>query len=1228
MIYSSNCYICFSEFNKFNKNILVLSRIFNSPETLTAGTYINIITKGSRASCILLLFLLIYLPSLYSQTEISGVINTYSAVESVESNQSVTVSEPALFSPGDTVLLIQMRGFGVLTEPPGDYGIPHNINDAGNYEFLLIDEITGNTVTFTREFLKDYDPAGSIQLVKVKGYESATVTGTLTADPWNGTTGGILALMVTNTLSLEADIDLSIKGFTGGPPVERITDECSNADERETLSFPAGSDKAGIKGDGPATYYIEEINEIEYSYPIENNFVHGKGRLATGGGGGNGKFAGGGGGGNFGQGGFGGRESEDCPDSGSNGNETGGVGGYRLEEQLLDETGVFVNRFFLGGGGGGSTEFGTRKATSGGNGGGMVIIIANDLEGTEQYGIYADGESVATPSTAGAGGGGAGGTVITSTDNYIGTLNIYVRGGNGGDVDYPARAGTGGGGGGGSVIQSGTSLPPGVNFFVQPGASGTNIQQNDPFGSTIGTPGGLIEELEISLNGLLFNGIRTSRLLVCEDTSPDIIEGTQPRGGIKPYEYEWLMQTGSEEWTVIAGATEMDFQPGPLSENTSFMRVVKDQSVPSVIDSSNYITVTIQPKIIGNTISDEQTICEGETAEPLEGPSPVQGGTGSYEYQWIMSEENSADWTLAENENEQLSYSPPPLFESTSYRRIATSGVCTDSSNIVPVVVHPSITNNILDEDQTICYGDTPQPVNPAGQISGGDGSYAYTWEQSTDETWQVTDNNGNQATYSPGELFDTTRYRRTVISGACTDTSPPHSVFVLPSISFNSISGSQTICYMTSPEIFTGSTPEGGDGDYSYLWESAAISGSWSEADGSYAESDYLSPALTDTTYFRRIVFSGLNDVCKDTSNLVQVEFHPFSFAELVSITDTLCMGEQRELTFNLQGDGPWDLVFASGTVEYSADEITGPVHTIEVSPTSQDSTTHVFNILSLSDSHGCLAPTEGEYMKGEASLRVYAFPNTFAGDGGEICGSEYRLNAVPDLGKGLWTSPSASAGYSPDNTKPDALVEIAEYGTHQFRWTETNWQCATSDEITVTFYEQPDQPDAGEDQDLRFIFETSMEGSLPDNIPTAYGLWVVVEGNGSIVFPNEEETMVTDLAFGENIFEWTIYNGVCEPVSDIVTITVKDIEAPNGFSPNNSGYNDRFIVRGIENSSDNELIIFNRQGNIVYKTVNYQNDWDGKDINGRPLPEDTYYYILNVDNQYSYKGFIVLKR
>jgi gliding motility-associated-like protein len=37
----------------------------------------------------------------------------------------------------------------------------------------------------------------------------------------------------------------------------------------------------------------------------------------------------------------------------------------------------------------------------------------------------------------------------------------------------------------------------------------------------------------------------------------------------------------------------------------------------------------------------------------------------------------------------------------------------------------------------------------------------------------------------------------------------------------------------------------------------------------------------------------------------------------------------------------------------------------------------------------------------------------------------------------------------------------------------------------------------------------------------------------------------------------------------------------------------------------------VLNRYGQLVYRSDNYQNDWEGK-VDGKPVPDGTYYYVI----------------
>lgn len=82
----------------------------------------------------------------------------------------------------------------------------------------------------------------------------------------------------------------------------------------------------------------------------------------------------------------------------------------------------------------------------------------------------------------------------------------------------------------------------------------------------------------------------------------------------------------------------------------------------------------------------------------------------------------------------------------------------------------PEITNNILSKDQIICSGTAPEPIKGEMPV-GGNEMYAYQWQMSSQSQFQSIPSNSLSILY-PGSLQQSTRFRRIVQSGGCTDTS------------------------------------------------------------------------------------------------------------------------------------------------------------------------------------------------------------------------------------------------------------------------------------------------------------------------------------------------------------------------------------------------------------------------------------------------------------------------
>jgi len=72
-----------------------------------------------------------------------------------------------------------------------------------------------------------------------------------------------------------------------------------------------------------------------------------------------------------------------------------------------------------------------------------------------------------------------------------------------------------------------------------------------------------------------------------------------------------------------------------------------------------------------------------------------------------------------------------------------------------------------------------------------------------------------------------------------------------------------------------------------------------------------------------------------------------------------------------------------------------------------------------------------------------------------------------------------------------------------------------------------------------------------------------------------------------------------------------------PSAFTPNGDGLNDKFGPTGIvSDNADYEFIIFDRWGDIIFKTNDKNKMWDGRK-NGQIVPEGVYAYIIQVSEK-----------
>ncbi len=122
---------------------------------------------------------------------------------------------------------------------------------------------------------------------------------------------------------------------------------------------------------------------------------------------------------------------------------------------------------------------------------------------------------------------------------------------------------------------------------------------------------------------------------------------------------------------------------------------------------------------------------------------------------------------------------------------------------------------------------------------------------------------------------------------------------------------------------------------------------------------------------------------------------------------------------------------------------------------------------------------------------------------------------------------------GNSFDPTGPPTYLDNSIAGEHSFWVTETIGECTSApSRISFEIFDNPTPPsDAGADRAI-CNDTTSLSGSIP---VIGEGIWTTT-GGAVISDPLDPATRVSDLDPGPNLFRWSIHNGPCVSVDEVI--------------------------------------------------------------------------------------------
>ena len=378
----------------------------------------------------------------------------------------------------------------------------------------------------------------------------------------------------------------------------------------------------------------------------------------------------------------------------------------------------------------------------------------------------------------------------------------------------------------------------------------------------------------ITVNQPTVGGTVSADATVCYGTNTGTLTLIGQTGTITKWQYS---VNGGTSWSDISNTSTT--QNCTNLVNTTQYRAVLQNGVCAVVNSA-FATITVNPISVAGSVSGGSTICSGSTSGLL----TLSGQVGTVT-KWQYSLSPFSSWSDIANTG--TSYTSVSLTQTTQFRAVVTSGICS-SANSTPTTVNvdPPSVGGAVSGGTTICSGTTSGLLT----LSGHTGTIS-KWQYSVSPFSIWTDIANTTTSFTSGVLAQTIQFRAVITSGICSSAnSSPTTVTVDPLSAGGSVSGGTTICSGSTSGLLTLSGQTGAITKWQY-----SVSPFLSWTDIANTAITYTSGSLTQTTQFRAVVTSG---ICSPAiSALTAVIVDPTSVGGTVSGGTTICSGSTSGL-------------------------------------------------------------------------------------------------------------------------------------------------------------------------------------------------------------------------------------------------------------------------------------------------------------------------------------------
>ena len=683
-------------------------------------------------------------------------------------------------------------------------------------------------------------------------------------------------------------------------------------------------------------------------------------------------------------------------------------------------------------------------------------------------------------------------------------------------------------------------------------------------------------------------------------------EGTTPS-------YEWFINNVSKQ---VSSSTT--FTTTELTASSNVIKVVLTSNAlcvsPATAQSS--MSIIVNPGITAGTIGSAQSVCYNGIAATLTELTASSAATPTYTWEEATLAAPSAfgPVTGGTPSNGGKDFTPPALTSGMYYRRVvmdaSAPAPCNISrSNSVLITVRPILVAGVIGANEKICSGAVPAIMTETTAPTGGTGTYTYQWESDAAVigTFAPIGAVAMNSSYTSGAITRITQFRRVETSGTCgnvtsnvvtKDISAPEDYTV--SINDPGVTCTGTGSSMTFTATAIASTPVTGTLSYEWFMNSTSV--------GTGSTYVYSPVVIGDDNKVVKVVVKTTNgcSTAPWTSNLVILDIVDASTPTVTikTINNPNCKGLLSTFTLTSTGGG------GSPTYQwYVVSAVTGTTKAVGTGGTTYSTSTledgdQVY--AELTSSLPCLIGTN-PFKSIEIIMDIKPIPTPSITQGDQtVCspdGFTFNGNVTPGN--------SYEWRQVPGNVVvgTNAIYTATQSGTYMLY--EDNGTCnSTSSPVTLTIIQTP-IANAGADVYMK-------EGDVGN-----------LNGSGGAVYSWSPSTYLNDATVSSPSFPamqtitYTLTvsapsNPLCFTTDDVTIFVVKPVKVPNVITVNGDGSNDDWEIENIEGYPNVIIEIYNRWGNLVWKTEGYPKNWDGTNFrNGQVLPDGTYFYIIKLQSQ-----------